>query len=410
MKNFPLNYGRDFALVVVGQIVSLFGNAVLRFALPLHLLRETGSSALFGVVTACSFLPMIALSLLGGVLADRVNKRNIMVALDFSTALIVAVFYLCLKAFPTALLFVITLMLLYGISGIYQPAVQAGIPALVPKEKVLSANAVVNQISALANFIGPVIGGMLYGIWGITVILKVSIVCFALSAVMELFIVIPFEKREKRGSILLLVKGDLAESLRFLKLEKPVFLKVCFIIAMLNLFLSSMITIGIPVIIVDYLGMSDQRLGVTQGLLAVGGILGGLLTVVFEKRLSPQRSSLFLYLCAVFTLLMGLGMTLRGLPFLEYVLLSATSVAVAISSNMFSIQMLAVVQSETPQYLIGKVIACIMTMIMCAQPVGQLLYGALFERFCGHIFVIIIGAGVISFCIALYSKKVLDKV
>lgn len=383
MKNFPLNYGRDFALVVVGQIVSLFGNAVLRFALPLHLLRETSSSALFGVVTACSFLPMIALSLLGGVLADRVNKRNIMVALDFSTALIVAVFYLCLKAFPTALLFVITLMLLYGISGIYQPAVQASIPALVPKEKVLSANAVVNQINALANFIGPVVGGMLYGIWGITVILKVSIVCFALSAIMELFIVIPFEKREKRGSILLLIKGDLAESLRFLKLEKPVFLKVCFIIAMLNLFLSSMITIGIPVIIVDYLGMSDQRLGMTQGLLAVGGILGGLLTVVFEKRLSPQRSSLFLYLCAVFTLFMGLGMTLRELPFLEYVLLSATSVAVAISSNMFSIQMLAVVQSETPQYLIGKVIACIMTMIMWPSPSDSFFTGYCLNGFAG---------------------------
>ena len=100
--------GKDFALVVAGQIVSLFGNAILRFSLPLFLLRETGSSALFGAVTACSLLPMIVLSLLGGVLADRVNKRNIMVFLDFSTAGIIAGLYFLVGRVPTIPLFIVT--------------------------------------------------------------------------------------------------------------------------------------------------------------------------------------------------------------------------------------------------------------------------------------------------------------
>ena len=78
-------FRRDFTLVVIGQIISLFGNAILRFALPLYLLRETGSSTLFGVVTACSFAPMVILSLIGGVLADRVNKRDIMVGLLYGS-------------------------------------------------------------------------------------------------------------------------------------------------------------------------------------------------------------------------------------------------------------------------------------------------------------------------------------
>lgn len=404
MKHYK--YGKNFVLVVIGQIISLFGNAILRFSLPLYLLRETGSSALFGMVTACSFLPMIVLSLLGGILADRVNKRNIMVALDFSTAVIVAVFHALLGTFPTVPLFIITLMLLYGISGTYQPAVQASIPALVPEDHILSANAIVNQISSLANFIGPIIGGLLYGIWGIGIILKISILCFILSALMELFIVIPFHKYDKQNNVIQIVKGDLTDSVRFLKLEKPSFIKVCFIIAGLNMFLSSMITIGIPVIIVEYLGMSDQRLGITQGLLAVGGILGGLLTVIFEKKLSPQKSSFFLFLCSAFSLLMGLGMRLQHVPFLAYLFLSLTSVAVTISSTMFSIQMLAIVQRETPEHFIGKVIACIMTIIMCAQPVGQLLYGVLFEQFDEHIPLIMIGASIVSFCIALYARKV----
>ena len=54
--------GKDFILVVIGQIISLFGNAVLRFALPLHLLNITNSPALFGMVSALSFLPMLLMS------------------------------------------------------------------------------------------------------------------------------------------------------------------------------------------------------------------------------------------------------------------------------------------------------------------------------------------------------------
>ena len=198
MMNNTKKYGKDFTLVVAGQIVSLFGNAILRFSLPLYLLRETGSSTLFGIVTACSFLPMIVLSLLGGVLADRVNKRNIMVCLDFLTAGVITVFSWLLGIVPIIPLFITVLMLLYGISGTYQPAVQASIPALVPKEKILSANAIVNQIGALANFIGPIIGGMLYGAFGIVIILKVSVLCFVLSAVMEIFIKIPFKNSRHR--------------------------------------------------------------------------------------------------------------------------------------------------------------------------------------------------------------------
>ena len=82
-------FSKDFTLVVAGQIISLFGNAAVRFALPLYLLNVTGSSALYGTVTACAFIPAILLSPVGGIVADRVNKRNIMVTLDFFTAAVI---------------------------------------------------------------------------------------------------------------------------------------------------------------------------------------------------------------------------------------------------------------------------------------------------------------------------------
>lgn len=408
MMNNTKKYGKDFTLVVVGQIVSLFGNAILRFSLPLYLLRETGSSTLFGIVTACSFLPMIVLSLLGGVLADRVNKRNIMVCLDFLTAGVITVFSWLLGIVPIIPLFITVLMLLYGISGTYQPAVQASIPALVPKEKILSANAIVNQIGALANFIGPIIGGMLYGAFGIVIILKVSVLCFVLSAVMEIFIKIPFQKQPTQDKVLQIAAGDLRDSIRFLRMEKPLFVQICIVIAGLNLFLSPMLTIGIPVIVVDKLHLTDGLLGLTQGMLAVGGILGGLLTVLLDKKLTPQTAYVPLFLCTACSCLMGFGMAIDQSPMIKYVILSVMGPSVTIFTTMFSIQMLAVVQAETPQHLIGKVVACIMTFIMCVQPIGQLLYGFLFECLPSQP-VIIIGASMISLVIAVRSKKILIK-
>ena len=399
--------GKDFALVVAGQIVSLFGNAILRFSLPLFLLRETGSSALFGMVTASSLLPMILLSLLGGVLADRVNKRNIMVFLDFSTAGIIAGFYFLVGRVPTIPLFIVTLMLLYGISGTYQPAVQASIPVLVAKDHILTASAVVNQIGSLASLVGPVTGGWLYGLWGIELFLKISVVCFAISAVMELFITIPYIKRPQEKTALQIVRHDLQDSTHFLRFEKPAFLKVCLVIAGLNLFLSSMVTIGVPVMIVEHWGLSNQLLGIAQGLLAAGGVLGGLLTALLGKRLQPERAYVFLILCAMLTLLMGAGMLWSNTPYLKYLILSGTGTAITIFSTMFSIQMLAVVQRETPEHLMGKVIACIMTLIMCAQPIGQLIYGIFLEQISAV--PILTGAGAISMCIALYAKKVLSE-
>ena len=140
-------FGKDFILVIIGQIISLFGNAVLRFALPLYLFDQTGSPTLLGLVSAGSFLPMVVLSPVGGIVADRVNKRNIMVVLDFSAAALIALFALALGRMPLVPLLMAVLLLLYGIQGAYQPAVQASIPLLAAPEQLMPANAAVNMVS-----------------------------------------------------------------------------------------------------------------------------------------------------------------------------------------------------------------------------------------------------------------------
>lgn len=401
------SFGRDFLLVVIGQIISLFGNAILRFALPLYLLRQTGSPALFGVVTACSFAPMVVLSMAGGVLADRVNKRNIMVGLDFSTAAIILLFYAALGRLPTVPLFIAVLMLLYGISGTYQPAVQASVPLLVQKEKLIAGNAVINQVNTLSGLLGPVAGGVLFTLWGIGPILLLSAACFAFSAVMEIFIRIPHERRPSEAGVFQVVRRDLQECVRFVRSEKPVFVSVVVLVAMFNLVLSAVMIVGAPILITQVLGMSDTLYGLTQGSFALGGLCGGALAAACGDQLRVQKAHLLLLACSAAVAVMGLSLWLRLPPLVSYAAITLMSFAAMGASTLFMVQIYTLVQVQTPPQLVGKVMAALISIAMCGQPVGQALYGLLFGLFAPYL--VLLGAAGAALCISLCSRRVFGR-
>lgn len=403
------SFGRDFLLVVIGQIISLFGNAILRFALPLYLLRQTGSPALFGVVTACSFAPMVVLSMAGGVLADRVNKRNIMVGLDFSTAAIILLFYAALGRLPTVPLFIAVLMLLYGISGTYQPAVQASVPLLVQKEKLIAGNAVINQVNTLSGLLGPVAGGVLFTLWGIGPILLLSAACFAFSAVMEIFIRIPHERRPSEAGVFQVVRQDLQECVRFVRSEKPVFVSVVVLVAMFNLVLSAVMIVGTPILITQVLGMSDTLYGLTQGALALGGLCGGALAAACGDKLRVQKAHLLLLACSAAVAVMGLSLWLRLPPLVSYAAITLMSFAAMGASTLFMVQIYTLVQVQTPPQLVGKVMAALISIAMCGQPVGQALYGLLFGLFAPYPYLVLLGAAGAALCISLCSRRVFGR-
>ena len=401
------SFGRDFLLVVIGQIISLFGNAILRFALPLYLLRQTGSPALFGVVTACSFAPMVILSMAGGVLADRVNKRNIMVGLDFSTTAIILLFYAALGRLPTVPLFIAVLMLLYGISGTYQPAVQASVPLLVQKEKLIAGNAVINQVNTLSGLLGPVAGGVLFTLWGIGPILLLSAACFAFSAVMEIFIRIPHERRPSEAGVFQVVRQDLQECCRFVRSEKPVFVSVVVLVAMFNLVLSAVMIVGTPILITQVLGMSDTLYGLTQGALALGGLCGGALAAACGDKLRVQKAHLLLLACSAAVAVMGLSLWLRLPALVSYAAITLMSLAAMGASTLFMVQIYTLVQVQTPPQLVGKVMAALISIAMCGQPVGQALYGLLFGLFAPYL--VLLGAAGAALCISLCSRRVFGR-
>ncbi|MDP4095882.1 MFS transporter [Paenibacillus sp. P96] len=398
-------FTKDFTFLVICQIITLFGNAMLRFALPLYILEQSGNAALFGLVSASAFLPMIILSPIGGMIADRVNKQRMMVTLDFLSAALVLGFMLVNGQVSLIPLVIVVLVLLYGIHGAYTPAVQASLPLLAKQEQMVSASAVINLVNSLSSLLGPIIGGMLYSAYGLTPILAGGGVSFLIAAVLGLFIRIAHKKQQASGSMLAIAKDDMKRSMRYIMKENPIMAKVIGIVFLFNLFMSAMLIIGLPVLITQTLGLSILHYGVAEAALAAGGLTGGILAGVLGKKLTLRHAYLLLLLCAAGSIPMGL-VILLGLPaFTCYIVITAMSFLLMIAATIFTVQMFAFVQVQTPPELLGKVISCLMGLTLSAQPIGQAIYGLLFERFAEFSWAIWLGGATVACLIAVFSKR-----
>lgn len=400
-------FQRDFTLMVVGQVISLFGNGILRFALSMAVLDMTGSPAQFAAISALSMVPTVLLSPFGGLLADRVSRKGIMAALDFFTSGLLLVFFLAFQVYSEVLLIGGVMMALAVIQSFYSPAVNSSIPLLAEEEHLAAANGVVTQVSALANLFGPVLGGLLYGLFGLGMILPVSIVCFFLSAVMECFLHIPYEKRPAEGGVLRTMKADFGAALQFLTGERKGLLQVLLVVAGLNLFFSPMMSVGLPCLVKLRLGLPDLLYGVAEAALSVGMILGGMLSGAASKRVKTSQMHRFLLLVGIMTLPMGLAVVSGAAPHFSFGVLLVSVAVLMGSCTIFNVTAQTLLQKMTPPELLGKVMAVTMTAAMCAMPLGQALYGLLFD-WAGKIACLVVWfAGLMCVLLALPMKRFL---
>ena len=402
---------RSFVSLVIVQIASLFGSAVLRFALPLYVLDLTESATLMAAVTAAAWLPYIVLTPIGGVAADRVNKKRIMAALDAIMAATCVVYLGFEGAIDLVGLSVFALVVLYAAQSVYQPTVQATVPFLVPRQGVVRATAVVSQISALSGLVGPVVGGLVFGLFGIGPVVAVSGVAFALSAVLIVTTVrIPHDAVERSDAgVIRTVLGDISESLSFLRHDRPVILKAIFLAAGINLTLTALILVGTPVIVTQVLGLPNQYMGFAEGALALGGLAGGIAVGALASRLKIERAPLLLLLATLALVPVAAVLGVPMDPLVAYGVLVVSLFASMACATMFSIQAVSFVQMETPGHLVGKVIALMMSLANCAQPVGQLVYGGLFDALRADLVPVVLGTAAVSFAIGLATWRVLGR-
>lgn len=400
-------FQRDFTIMILGQIISLFGNAILRFSLSLYVLEVTGSAAVFGTILAVSMIPTVLLSPFGGVLADRLPKQKIMTILDFVTAGLIVFYDAVYGSAGNLAAVTIFMILLTLIQAFYQPSVQASIPLLASQEQLMAANGIVMQVQALAGLLGPILAGMLYGIGGVKPILAASAVCFFLSAVMELFLRIPHEKREADGSPVRMALLDLKGAVTYLIRENTCLFKLLIVVAGINLFLSALFIIGLPYLVKIYLGMSAQAYGFAEAAMGMGSILGGLVSGLAGKKIPFKHSHYFLLGTPLLLIPVILILLFQAPGKMIYaVLLFSVMIGMGFAA-LFTIAAQTFIQKSTPVHMLGKVGAFVSTICVCALPIGQAMYGGLFELFFGSPWVVVLVGTVISMMLAYAAKRTL---
>lgn len=400
-------FNRNYLMVLIGQIISLFGNSIIRFALPLYLLQTTGSASLFGVVTAITFIPTILLMPIGGIIADRVNKRNVMVALDFGTAAILLGFIVSLGRVNLITSLLVVMILLSGIQSAYSPAVQASIPLFVGKDDLVRANSLINMVSSLSSLLGPAIGGVLFSFWGINTMIYIGITCFIISATMEIFIVIPYKKQKHEDSVVRMAAADLKSSFLYVVKEQNIILKVTLISTLINLVASACFIIGLPVIVTNYLGFKAQEAGMMYGyvdaVFGAGSLAGGFLASIYGGKIKMDRLHYYLIAASVPFFPIAIVLSTAAPSMVKYITIMVSTFVMMLFSTMFSIRIMSELQMMTPEHMLGKVIGCVYCLCMCAIPLGQAIYGVLFQNFGSSHYLIIGVSGVIMCIISVVS-------
>lgn len=407
---------RNFMILVIGQVISLFGSAIQRFSLSLYLLDRTGSAGLFATMLAISTLPYILFAPVAGVLVDRGNRRNIMVVLDLISSVFVGGYAFLLMSGMEHISYIAVLMFaLSAIATIYQPAVTASIPMLVEEKELVRTNGIVQQVSSLANFLGPIFAGVLYGFWGIQVILILNAVSFFASAMMELYLKIPHQKREEKRNSWSVFISEIKEGTEYLTKKNLTVLRMIATAGLFNLFLVPVFSVGAPYIIKITLSMSDQAYGIAEGVIALGMILGGAIMSIWPHILRMNRVYVLLYGSCISMLIMGLSILLKQFGatggFISYMSFTFFGMIVMLILGMINVVTAGYVQMVVPREMMGKITAASSAFATLCVPLGQVIYGAMIERFSTHMVILVTATAVASFFVTLlvrYNVKELN--
>lgn len=402
-------FTRNFTLLILGQVSSLTGNYTLKFALSMYVLEQTGSASIFAGMLSAALLPTVLLSPFGGILADRANRKHIMVALDALSGLSVLAAGLLLPLGRELWVIGALLVLLSVLAAFESPTVQACVPQMVSPQNLVQGNAVVSQVSAVTSLVTPFWGSLFYTAFGIGPVFAAAVVCFWLTALLECMIRLEYQKPPRTAGIGAIVREDLAVSVHFLRREQPDILKLLLLAALAGMFVSGTAVVGFPYLVRTVLGLSATYYGAAESAMGAAAILGSLCAGLLGKKLRVRDLS------AIF-LSFGLSLFPIGLSFLlpvgrmaRYGVLLFFFCVCQLGVCIFSTYAITLIQQRTPEQLMGKVMSCVFTLSMCAQPVGQVVYGALFDCFSDSVYWVLIPTGMLICLIAVASRGFLKR-
>lgn len=407
-KKNPKLFTRNFTFLILGQISSLIGNFSLKFALSMYILEQTGSASVFAGLLALAMLPTILLSPFGGILADRANRRNIMAALDFLSGLSVLIASFTIPSEHDIFAIGALLLILSVLGAFESPTVQACIPQMLSGDNIIKGNAIVSQVASIASLLTPFLGSIFYTVLGIRPVFYTTSICFFVTALLECFIFLDHKKSQSKTKLSSVIKEDFSDSMRFLCRQQPGILKLLLLAAFVSLFVTGTAVIGFPYLVRTVLGLSSNHYGIAESAMGIASVSGSLLVVLLAKKIYSRHLCMVLVSFGICLIPCGIAfiLPLKTLP--RYLILLIMFCACQLGCSLFSTYAVSLIQSKTPENLMGKVMSYVFTLSMCAQPAGQIIYGALFDHFSDNVYFVLIPSGLLICLIGLLSRHFLD--
>lgn len=363
----PLSRNRNYQLLWGSRMVSGFGLSSAGIAFPLLVLTTTGSAAESGVVLGMIAATQLAAGLPAGVLADRWNRKYIMVGCEATLAVASASVVIAIIRHALTIPHVIVVAGVIGICGaLFESTESASLPNLVQDRQVSTALAMNYARSSLGHLAGTSAGGFLFAV-GRAVPFAADMVSHAAacSALMFLHIPSPPARPQPTGNL----RREMLDGLRWVWQQR-----IIRVLAMCALVLNFFFTAFYLVIIVlaRRRGIPSGEIGVMAAMLGAGGVAGSLLAPYLHNKLSPFTS-----IASVFWVLTALTPTaifiyngyLMGALFFGIALLPPTA-----NTTILTRQLLT-----TPDHLRGRLSGVIGMIVGAAAAAGPMLGGILIE-------------------------------
>ena len=183
---------KPFFTIAIGQTVSLVGSSAVQFALIWWIASQTQSAIMLGLAGFVAFVPMIFLSPVAGIIADRYNRKYICIAADLFLGLVAAVFALAIWLFQLPIWSALVILFLRGVGNTFhQPSIQAIIPQLVPPEYLVKANSWSQMMASGSFMLGPVLGAALYAAFPLPIVLLTDLIGAVIASGMLAVVRIP---------------------------------------------------------------------------------------------------------------------------------------------------------------------------------------------------------------------------
>jgi MFS family permease len=265
---------RTFVIIWIGQVVSIVGSSLTHFGLGVWIFQQTGDAMPFALTVLFGSLPQVFLLPVAGSLADRWNRRWLMILADTGNALGTLALVLLLSTGSLQVWHIYVLSAVGSALGTFQqPAFDASITMLVPKERLTRASGMMQSAHSLGGILAPLLAGFLFVVIGLSGIVVIDFASYFLAVVTLLLVRIPqpeVEPSAEEGGNRIV--SDARFAWRYLR-ERPGLFNLQLYYAGVNYFLSTVFVLSGPLV----LSQHDARVyGVVQTVLGIGGLVGGL--------------------------------------------------------------------------------------------------------------------------------------